>query len=180
MKNNRGIILTIILVGITSGLSGLAGNIASGALPESWSPYLWIAWPFFFVFTGLGIGLAVWQYSQEHQDPERLSDISGSHPTLWSNSSPKTNVDKLRNTQNNNVSHHGVIMDDTIHLRNRLLERSSLSDLKDICLIMKIDYDNYPTGKQDFVRDLLSELVRQSRTEEFVTTLNTEKPWVLK
>ena len=30
-------------------------------LPAGWKPYLWLAWPLFFVFVVAGIALAIWQ-----------------------------------------------------------------------------------------------------------------------
>ena len=65
-------------------------------------------------------------------------------------------------------------------LRHKLMERCSLGDLKDLCFVMGIDYDNYPGGKSDFIRDLLKDLGQQGRLDEFEPTLRQEKPWVLR
>jgi len=39
----------------------------------------------------------------------------------------------------------------TRDLRRKLMDRCSLGDLKDLCFVMSIDYDNYPGGKSDFI-----------------------------
>jgi hypothetical protein len=68
----------------------------------------------------------------------------------------------------------------TRDLRHKLMDRCSLGDLKDLCFVMDIDYDNYPGGKGDFIRDLLKDLGQQGRLDEFERTLDQEKPWVLR
>ncbi len=65
-------------------------------------------------------------------------------------------------------------------LRKKLLERCSVSDLKDLCFVLNIDDDNYPGAKDEFVRGLLKDLQRQGRLEEFMTIVRQEKPWVLR
>ncbi len=61
MSRDRRTVVILILAGIISALSGIFGNIAAGALPESLKPYLWLAWPLFVAFIVAGIGLAVYQ-----------------------------------------------------------------------------------------------------------------------
>ena len=68
---------------------------------------------------------------------------------------------------------------DVRDLRRRLIDKTSLSDLKDVCFAMRIDYDNYAGGKEDFIRDLLADLQKRGRIDEFKETLRAEKPWVL-
>jgi hypothetical protein len=68
----------------------------------------------------------------------------------------------------------------TRDLLHKLMDRCSLGDLKDLCFVMSIDYDNYPGGKSDFIRDLLKDLQQQGRLDEFERTLRQEKPWVLR
>lgn len=66
-------------------------------------------------------------------------------------------------------------------LRKKLLERCSVSDLKDLCFVMPgIDAGDYVGGKSDFVRELLEDLDQKGRLEEFVAVVRKEKPWVLR
>jgi hypothetical protein len=65
-------------------------------------------------------------------------------------------------------------------LRKKLLDRCSVSDLRDLCFVLNIDDDNYPGAKDEFVRGLLKDLQRQGRLEEFMTIVRQEKPWVLR
>jgi hypothetical protein len=61
-----------------------------------------------------------------------------------------------------------------------LIDRCSLSDLKDLCFIMGIDSDNYTGGKTDFIRDLLKDLQKWGCVDEFIETVRREKDWVLR
>ncbi len=65
-------------------------------------------------------------------------------------------------------------------LRQQLIERCSLSDLKDLCLRLNLDQDNYPAAKDDFARELLLDLNRRGRVDEFVQLVRQTKPWVLR
>lgn len=38
-------VTTVVLSVICVALLGVATNVATGALPDSWEPYLWLAWP---------------------------------------------------------------------------------------------------------------------------------------
>jgi hypothetical protein len=69
---------------------------------------------------------------------------------------------------------------DVLDLRQKLTDRCSLSDLKDLCFIMGIDSDNYTGGKNDFIRDLLKDLQQWGRVDEFIETVRREKEWVLR
>ncbi len=71
-------------------------------------------------------------------------------------------------------------MPDLQDLRNKLIARCNLGDLKDICFAMGIDYDNYSSAKDDFIRDLLRDLQQQGLVDRFIATLRSEKPWVLR
>jgi hypothetical protein len=66
-----------------------------------------------------------------------------------------------------------------LRLRQALLERSKVSDLRDLCFAMGIDYENYPSAKDQFVRDLLYDLERRGQVERFVEIVREHKPWVL-
>ncbi|TET54415.1 MAG: hypothetical protein E3J64_01940, partial [Anaerolineales bacterium] len=71
MRESRGLTAIVILAAVVGGLIGIVGNVASGVLPESWDPYLWISWPVFGVLLVLGIALAVWQYRSEQEQTGR-------------------------------------------------------------------------------------------------------------
>jgi len=80
---------------------------------------------------------------------------------------------QLQHTPNDSV--------DINDLRKKLLERCSVSDLKDLCFVLPgIDAGDYSGGKRDFVRELLEDLQQQGRLEEFMTIVRQEKPWVLR
>jgi NACHT domain len=65
MKSNRALVLGIILSGLISALSGLAGNLASNAVPDPMKPLLHYIWPIFALLTVAGIGFALWQARQQ-------------------------------------------------------------------------------------------------------------------
>jgi len=65
-------------------------------------------------------------------------------------------------------------------LRQKLIDRCSEGDLRDVCFVMGIDDENYPAAKSGFVRELLQDLKRKDRLAELVDVLRREKPWVLK
>ena len=67
-----------------------------------------------------------------------------------------------------------------VDLRDKLLDRCDLSDLRNLCFSMGLDYDNYPSAKQDFVIALLNDLRRKGRVEEFLRVLQADAPWVLR
>ena len=70
----------------------------------------------------------------------------------------------------------GTLLD----LRKKLGARCSIGDLKDLCFVMDIDHDNYPSAKSDFIRELLLYLNRRGRLDEFTEVVRAEKPWVLR
>jgi WD40 repeat protein len=61
MSQNRTYIILLVLATLISGLSGLLGSIASGALPSAWGPYVWLAWPLFAILLLASVGLLIWQ-----------------------------------------------------------------------------------------------------------------------
>jgi len=65
-------------------------------------------------------------------------------------------------------------------LRQKLIDRCSEGDLRDVCFVMGIDDENYPKAKGDFVRELLQDLKRRDRLPELMDALRREKPWVLR
>src|SRR5258708_19451688 len=67
MSHSRTSIIILILLGLISALSAIAGNIASSILPEPWKPFLWLAWPLFSIFIFASIVLAIWQHHLEKQ-----------------------------------------------------------------------------------------------------------------
>lgn len=71
-------------------------------------------------------------------------------------------------------------MPDLQALRQKLIDRCSEGDLRDVCFAMGIDDENYPKAKSDFVRELLQDLKRRDRLPELMDTLRREKPWVLR
>lgn len=79
MKSNRALVLCIILSGLISAFSGIVGNLASNAVPDSMKPLLHYIWPIFLALMLAGIGLAVWQFlhqdaaAQEQTKPLNLS-----------------------------------------------------------------------------------------------------------
>jgi hypothetical protein len=77
-------------------------------------------------------------------------------------------------------SYTAETMPDLLALRRALLARCGLRDLRDLCLAMGIDDENYTPTKADFVRELLRDLERQGRVEALVRALRQEKPWVLR
>src|SRR5260370_30392073 len=62
MSHSLTSIIILILLGLISALSAIAGNIASSILPEPWKPFLWLAWPLFAIFIFASIVLAIWQH----------------------------------------------------------------------------------------------------------------------
>jgi hypothetical protein len=67
-----------------------------------------------------------------------------------------------------------------MELYRQLNDRCSISDVRDLCFAMSIDYDNYPNAKSDFIRELLLDMEHQGRLDELVQTIRLEKPWVLR
>lgn len=65
-------------------------------------------------------------------------------------------------------------------LWNKLVERCSVSDLRDLCFVMGVDYQNYPQPKSDFARELVADMDRKGNLDELVRTIRREKAWVLR
>jgi hypothetical protein len=72
------------------------------------------------------------------------------------------------------------VVPDLPTLRQKLIDRCSEGDLRDVCFVMGIDGENYPKAKSDFVRELLQDLKRKDRLAELMDVLRREKPWVLR
>ena len=68
---------------------------------------------------------------------------------------------------------------DVQSLRRKLIARCDTGDLRDLCFVLGVDADNYPDTKDDFIRDLLLDLKKWDRVDEFVAALRREKSWVL-
>jgi hypothetical protein len=69
---------------------------------------------------------------------------------------------------------------DLVDLRDKLIDRCDLGDLRNLCFSMGLDYDNYPSAKQDFIIALLNDLRRKGRVDEFIRVLRADAPWVLR
>jgi hypothetical protein len=67
-----------------------------------------------------------------------------------------------------------------VDLRDKLVERCDLGDLRNLCFSMGIDYDNYPRAKRDFIIELLKDLRKWGRVDEFLRVLRADAPWVLR
>jgi len=80
MTRNRVLILVLVMIGLISGLGGILGNIAASVLPDTWQPYLWLAWPLFVVSVLALIGLTVWQFRLQQQTPPPAQD---DEPPEW-------------------------------------------------------------------------------------------------
>ena len=70
MKNTRTLLILSVLIAIVAAASGIVGNIATTVLPDSWKPFLWIAWPVFGLFLLLSIWLLV-QQGLAQEEPQR-------------------------------------------------------------------------------------------------------------
>src|SRR6266851_4383184 len=68
MSHKRWYVITFVLLSIITGVGSILGNIASNVLPETWRPYLWLAWPLFVVFLLASIGLTIWQHHIQQQN----------------------------------------------------------------------------------------------------------------
>jgi hypothetical protein len=65
-------------------------------------------------------------------------------------------------------------------LRQKLIARASLSDLKDLCFSLGINYENYPNTTRDFVRELVREMANQGELERLIAQVKKQMPWVLR
>jgi len=62
MANNRSLLIVSILLAILSLVGSFVINIASSDLPDSWKPYLWLAYPISGIIVVLTIVFIVWQW----------------------------------------------------------------------------------------------------------------------
>lgn len=62
----------IVFIGLCSALLAIAINIATSVLPESWKPYLWLAWPTVILLSTVGIGLSIWHHIFTKRSDEAL------------------------------------------------------------------------------------------------------------
>jgi hypothetical protein len=65
-------------------------------------------------------------------------------------------------------------------LRQKLTARASLSDLKDLCFSLGINYENYPNTTRDFVRELVREMANQGELDRLTAQVKKQMPWVLR
>lgn len=65
-------------------------------------------------------------------------------------------------------------------LKEKMQSRCSLSDVKDLCYYMGIDYENYPDTKDQFIRELLKNLEQKGQIEDLISMIRSKKPWVLR
>ena len=148
------------MLGLVSGLGGLFENIASNNLPKIVRPYLWLSWPLFILFLAIGIFLAILQAQNENETSKDIQDLKETE------TSPEKYFVHREETNND--------------IYSRLINRCSISDIKDVCFYMGIDYENYPEGKSNFVREFLLDIDRKGREKELMITLRSTKPWVFK
>lgn len=60
-SNDRHPSRTAIVTGVVAFLGAVLTNIATNVLPDSWRPYLWLAWPAALLVTAIGIVIAIRQ-----------------------------------------------------------------------------------------------------------------------
>jgi hypothetical protein len=65
-------------------------------------------------------------------------------------------------------------------LRQKLIDRCSVGDLRDLCFLVGIDHGNYPSAKRDFVVEFLSDMSNRGRLGAVVEALRAEMPWVMR
>jgi len=147
------------MLSILTGIGGILGNVATNNMPKLFDPYLWLSWPLFIIITTVAIALTIYERQQASHDALR----------------EQTRVKEKGIPPINHMS-----ADSLKELQPKLISRCSLSDLKDLCFVLGIDYEDYPVTKSDFVRELLLDLSRKNLESAFLTTLRDQKPWVLK
>jgi hypothetical protein len=71
----------VMSVGLISVLLSIATNIATSALPDSWQPYTWLAWPAVVLLTVMTIGLSVWQVRLDRLADDSRAAVTGQDGT---------------------------------------------------------------------------------------------------
>jgi hypothetical protein len=116
----------------------------------------------------------------------RLLDESGSYPARLQRAASELYARKARagqaaasdaGSEPAAVTRPAVSLQD---LRQKLTDRCDLGDLKNLCFALEIDHENYPSEKDGFIRELLRDLRKWRRVDEFVEALRREADWVLK
>ena len=189
MKQRKSYVILIAL-GIITALFGVVGNIASSVLPISWKPYAWVSWLLLIPITLIYILLSIIDRKEQENSTDKTRDIKNiySDQNLGLRVTEPLEMD-IQDDQFLSMEQFGPHIkeadkkstnDKTHDLFKALNERCSLSDLKDLCFFLGIDYDNYSYRKSDFIRELLLDLEKREMIEPFIDAINTQKPWVLK
>lgn len=93
---------------------------------------------------------------------------------------PKPNVAAPKPTTPTETAPSATGGVDINDLRQKLIERLSMGDLRDLAFVLGLDDDNYPAVKNEFINEFLKTMRQQGRLDELVKTLQREKPWVLR
>jgi len=64
-------------------------------------------------------------------------------------------------------------------LREKIIAKCSMNEIKGICFNMMIDSENYPNSKSGLVREFLLDIKRKNRLDELIKTIEQLTPWVL-
>jgi hypothetical protein len=65
-------------------------------------------------------------------------------------------------------------------IRQKLSDRTNLSELRTLCFTMRVNYENYPSLHSDFIRELLRDMERQGRLDDLMAAIRRELPHVLR
>src|SRR5574341_770020 len=76
MARTSKILLLIVAVEVLATLIAVVTNVATGALPDAWHPYLWLAWPVLVVLVIVGLLVAVQLHRAGEQSGTRTAAIS--------------------------------------------------------------------------------------------------------
>lgn len=75
MANNRSLLIVSILLAILSLVGSFVINIASNNLPDSWKPYVWLAYPIAGIIIVLTIVFVYWQWRVTGRQNEQSNPI---------------------------------------------------------------------------------------------------------
>lgn len=140
--HNRVYIYLLLLLTLISGLSGLAGNIASNALPEDVKPYAWLAWPVFIILMVLASLLVIWQAQIQQRASSPSKEV-----TSWT-----TNNDRKKQRLSKGEDHFefdvfvSYSYKDRSWVNKEILPRLETQGLK-VC----IDYRDFIPGKPTII-----------------------------
>lgn len=81
MKNKTQLIIVILIV-LSSGLSGIFGSIATSFVPESWREYTWVAWLLFIISLLVLVILTIWQFVIQNRESQQKENIDEYHELL--------------------------------------------------------------------------------------------------